>query len=139
MQQVLARLRVALTGLGLTVDLTKAKAMKFKREGRTVATCIFAMWSFAYVNYSGLLFSLRTAELVLFISLRDARRQCWLNGNQIVSSHVSRNCFNLFNRKVGPITTYEVRVIWKDLIAKNLEQINRIKGSSLERALDIVA
>jgi hypothetical protein len=141
-QQALARLDAAVKDLGLTINLRKTEALKFRRGGRVARNDSLHLGSFplAYVNrfpylgitlpFNGTGFSWHVLErcrkaLLATASIRNPQRLSLATA------------IRLFDLKIAPVAAYGVDLLWSHLTARNLEQLNRVKAAFLKRTMGL--
>ena len=142
LQQALARLHQAVSELGLTVNLAKTEAVKFRRGGRVATNDALHLTSSAitYVNsfcYLGLLLPSNGHSFPAHLTER-CRKALIAAGSIRSPQRLSlATAIRLFDLKVAPVATYGIEVIWRDMTAKNFDQLNRVKASFLKLALGL--
>lgn len=141
-QQALARLNAAVGNLGLTVNVAKTKAMKFRQGGYLAAndTLRLAGIPLEFVNqfpYLGVV--LPTNGKSFGAHIEERCRKAQMASFTIKDPHKLSlaTALKLFQIKIAPVASYGIEVIWECLSAEHLSSLDRTKMAFLKRALRI--
>lgn len=128
--------------LGLSVNVSKTMAMKFRRGGRVARddTLFFAGMPLEYVNrftYLGLSIPFNGTSFSHHV--KDRCRKAVLAGTTIDKPQrlSLRTALALFKMKVAPVATFGIELIWDSLSVGDLHSVNRTKAAYLRRTLGL--
>ena len=141
-QQALARLSIYVREVGLTINMDKTEAMKFRRGGRFAESDPLHIGGtpLKYVNsfkYLGVTMPTNGRSFTEHITDRTRRALVASVGIKTPSRLSMRTALNLFEIKVAPVASYGIEVIWEFLSATQLEQLDRVKPAFLKRAMGL--
>lgn len=124
----------------LLLNENKTVKMTFRRGGRLAAndTIIYKNKPLANVThfrYLGVTLQPKGNIYTLHIKERIAAATIALNGIKNLHRLSLSTAMTLFHLKIKPIITYAMEAIWEHLKKRNLEDIEKIKGAFLKRAL----
>ena len=128
-QQALATLNAHVSELGLTINVQKTEAVKFRRGGRLAAS------DKLYLNRSPLKFSSAFTYLGVTLStsgksfskhISDRTRKAISVAGLIENPHKLSlaTAIELFHIKIAPCAYYGIQLIWSDLTVEDLERLH---------------
>ena len=142
LQQSLATLQRYVTANDLVVNVSKTKAMKFRRGGREAASDALRLGSnpIEYVSH----FPYLGVELTMYGTsftrhVVDRVRKGFLAFHAIPNPQKLslRTAVALFDLKIGPTVAYGIQVIWPHLTKANLAALDGVKAAFLKRCLGV--
>ena len=141
-QQALARLAAYAQEAGLTINLGKTEAMKFRRGGRLAATDSFHIGGSAirYVNsfkYLGVVLPTNGRSFNEHIIDRTRRALVASVDIRTPARLSLQTALRLFTMKIAPVAAYGIQAVWAHLSKAQLEMIDRVKPAFLKRCLGL--
>jgi len=127
---------------GLTINVEKTKAMKFRRGGRPSRFDRLRVngQQIEFVNffcYLGVTLSFTLKSFGRHLSSRCAKSHAAIASIRAPTKLSMRTVLALFNIKVASVASYGIEITWEKLTVAQLRQLDGVKLSYLKRALGV--
>ena len=141
-QQALTRLTAYVQDAGLTINLDKTEAMKFRRGGRLAATDPLRIGgtTIRYINsfkYLGVVLPTNGRSFGEHIFDRARRALVASLGIRAPTRLSLQTALRLFNMKIAPVAAYGIQAVWPHLSSIQLEKLDRVKPAFLKHWLGL--